>query len=313
MSGRDLHEAYRYCEEVTRKHAKSFYFAAKFLPRAKQLPVYAIYAFCRHVDDEIDAGGYETEQQAAEAVDKWKTRLEAVYSSLESADPAGPLSAINEGNFETDGSLDRVFLAWKDLLPRYPIPIGIPLDLISGVLMDTYKKRYLDYEELYLYCYRVASTVGLMSSEVLGYSEKKALEYAEAMGVAMQLTNILRDVGEDAEMGRIYIPKEDLERFGVSEEQILARRSDANFCRLMEFEIARARSLYAEGELGIGYLERDTRFTVLFASRIYAKILREIEALDYDVFAQRAHTTRISKLISMPRIWVESRKMRTPA
>lgn len=308
MSGTSVESAYRYCESVTRKHAKSFHFAARFLPREKQIPVFAVYAFCRHVDDEIDESGLGSEEEAAAAVEIWRDRLEAVYATK-----GGRVSEEASGTNDSDGSsaeaLDLVFAAWKDLLQKYPIPRELPLDLTKGVLMDTYKKRYSTFEELYVYCYHVASTVGLMSSEILGYSDPVALEYAEAMGVAMQLTNILRDVREDAEMGRIYIPAEDLERFEISEEQIFEGKADARFREMMAFQVSRARDLYTRGEQGIPYLSEDSRFTVLLASRIYGKILNEIERIEYDVFSTRAHTTKAQKLFSMPRIWNEARRM----
>ena len=175
--------------------------------------------------------------------------------------------------------------------------------------MDTNVKRYETFDELYIYCYRVASTVGLMSSEILGYSDKKALEFAEAMGIGMQLTNILRDIKEDAAMNRIYLPQEDLKRFGVSEKQIFENKFDDDFEQLMKFQIERARSFYRKGEQGIPLLEKDSRFTVLLASRIYSKILDEIEKQNYDVFSKRAHTTKAQKIISIPKIWREAKKM----
>ena len=202
---------------------------------------------------------------------------------------------------------DLVFLAWKDLLEKYPIPENLPLELIEGVLMDTRKNRYETFDELYVYCYRVASTVGLMSSEILGYSEKNALEYAEAMGIGMQLTNILRDIKEDAAMNRIYLPQEDLKRFNVSERQILAGEFDDNFIELMKFEIERARDFYRKGEQGIALLEKDSRFTVLLASRTYSRILDAIERQNYDVFSRRAHTTFAQKILSIPKIWREAK------
>jgi phytoene synthase len=169
--------------------------------------------------------------------------------------------------------------------------------------MDTQTKRYETFEELYVYCYRVASTVGLMSTEILGYSDVKALEYAEALGIAMQLTNILRDVKEDALMERIYLPQEDLKKFNVSEQQILAGEFSENFIDLMKFEIKRAREFYRLGERGIGLLEKDSRFTVLMASRTYSRILDEIERQNYNVFSRRAHTTFSQKILSIPKIW----------
>ena len=291
----EIENAYKYCESVTKLHAKSFYFAAKFLPKHKRKAVYPIYAFCRHVDDEIDEIGEVDETQAVKTVEIWKSNLLNLYQTKEQK----PKTKDQQ----------RVFLAWNDLLKNYKIPQNLPLELIEGVLMDTTIKRYETFEELYIYCYRVASTVGLMSSEILGYSEKIALEYAEKLGIGMQLTNILRDVKEDANRGRIYLPLEDLQKFNVSERQILESEFDENFRKLMQFQIKRARQYYREGEKGISFLEKDSRFTVLLASRIYGRILDEIENLDYNVFMERAHTTKLKKLLSIPAIWREARRI----
>jgi 15-cis-phytoene synthase len=297
-----LEKAYKYCENVTRIHARSFYFAAKFLPRDKQRAVYPIYAFCRHVDDEIDEIGDGSEAEAVRAVERWRNFLKEIYPQLKTDGLKTPDPRPKTQDQEL------VFLAWQDLLKTYQIPAELPLELVRGVLMDTSIKRYATFDELYVYCYRVASTVGLMSSEILGYSEKRALEYAEAMGIGMQLTNILRDVKEDAAMGRIYLPQEDLRRFKVTEEQIFANEFDENFERMMKFQVERARGFYEKGEKGIAYLEKDSRFTVLLASRIYAKIFDEIEKQNYDVFARRARTSKMQKFLSIPKIWLQTPK-----
>ena len=293
----EIEKAFRYCESVTKKHAKSFYFAARFLPRHKQQAVYPIYALCRHVDDEIDESAAENQEKAIKAVEKWRAGLENVYAGVPGSEQPS-----------TDNGQTLVLSAWREVLKTSKIPLNLPLELIEGVLMDTHTNRYETFEELYVYCYRVASTVGLMSSEILGFSDRKALEYAEKMGVGMQLTNILRDVKEDAGRGRIYLPQEDLRRFNVSEEQVFAGQADDNFIRMMKFQVARARDYYSEGERGIGLLEKDSRFTVLLASKIYGKILDEIERQNFDVFRRRAHTTKGQKLLSIPRIWFQSRK-----
>ena len=298
-----LEQAYEYCEGVTRRNAKSFHFAASFLPREKQRFVFPVYAFCRHVDDEIDEIGDGDEAAAVAAVERWRERLEEAYAVA-----AGEQLPLFGGKDEDEGQ-HLVFTAWHDLLRRFPIRKEIPLDLIRGVVQDTTVKRYAKFEQLYQYCYRVASTVGLMSSEILGYSDPSALAYAEAMGIGMQLTNILRDIKEDAAMGRIYLPAEDLERFGVTEDEILRGEMSERMKELLKFEIERARHYYAEGEKGIPMLERDSRFTVLLASRVYGRILDEIEKQDYDVFARRAHTSKLQKLASVPGIWLEARRM----
>ena len=291
--------AYKYCENVTKIHAKSFYFAAKFLPKSKRRAVYPIYAFCRRVDDEIDEIGEGRESEAARAIEKWQRELEEVY---ESGNQTPTENAENEDR-------NLVFIAWKELLKTYKIPSNLPFELMQGVLMDTHIKRYETFAELYVYCYRVASTVGLMSSEILGYADAVALEYAEAMGIAMQLTNILRDIKEDAAMGRIYLPQEDLRKFKVSEEQISAGEVNENFIEMMKFQIERARDFYRKGEKGIALLKKDSRLTVLLAARIYSRILDEIERQNYDVFARRASTTFAQKMFSIPKIWRESKKM----
>jgi len=297
MISGELEKAYKYCEAITKKHAKSFYFAAKFLPRRKQKAVYPIYAFCRTVDDEIDETAEINQSEAVLAVQNRENKLKNIYEKSE----------VDEQESTNDGQ-NFILTAWRDILKTYKIPQNLPLELIRGVLMDTENKRYETFDGLYVYCYRVASTVGLMSSEILGYSDEKALEYAEAMGIGMQLTNILRDVKEDASMGRIYLPQEDLRRFDVSERQIFAGKMSGNFAEMMKFQVCRARDFYRKGEKGIALLEKDSRFTVLLASRIYAKILDEIERQNYDVFKKRAHTTKSQKIIAIPKIWREARR-----
>ncbi len=303
----ELEKAYEYCESVTKLHAKSFYFAAKFLPKHKQKAVYPIYAFCRHVDDEIDEIEPGNEAAAVLAVERWKSSLDEVFFNAKTQRRKDAKEIEKEIEIVENNEQNLVFLAWRDLLTKYEIQPDLPLDLIKGVLSDTSVNRYKTFDELYVYCYRVASTVGLMSSEILGYSDKIALRYAEAMGIAMQLTNILRDIKEDAAMNRIYLPQEDLQKFGVSEEQIFAGKFDGNFIALMKFEVERAREFYAKGEKGIALLEKDSRFTVLLASRIYAKILDEIEKQNYNIFNKRAHTSKRQKIFAIPQIWLKSK------
>lgn len=292
-----LEKAYKYCESVTKTHARSFYFAAKFLPKHKQRAVYPIYAFCRHIDDAIDEIGDGDEASAIQIVEHWKLRLNAVYKEQKI-----------EGRRTKDKEQNLVLLAWRDLLKTYKIKQELPLELMKGVVQDTHMKRYQTFNELYVYCYRVASTVGLMASEIFGYADKKTLEYAEALGIAMQLTNILRDVKEDAAMDRIYLPQKDLQKFNVSEKQIFDGDCDENFVELMKFQISRAKDYYATAEKGIGLLEKDTRFTVLLAARIYKQILEKIEKQNYNIFLKRAHTTLSQKIFSVPKIWLEAKK-----
>ncbi|MCA1640168.1 MAG: phytoene/squalene synthase family protein, partial [Acidobacteria bacterium] len=281
--------------------------------------IYALYALCRHVDDAVDEAGWQNETDAVKAVWHWKRLLDEVYFK---ADTQIRKDAKNEALRITDYELREqnnfrrsnfdaksVLLAWQNLLKTYKIPQNLPIELMKGVLMDTHIKRYETFEELYVYCYRVASTVGLMSSEIFGFSDKKTLEYAEALGIAMQLTNILRDVGEDAAMDRIYLPQEDLRRFKVTEKQIFDGEASANFIELIKFQIARAKSFYQKAERGVSLLEKDAHFTVLLALRLYAKILDEIEKQNFNVFAKRAHTDFRQKLFSIPKVWIEARDL----
>jgi 15-cis-phytoene synthase len=294
----ELEKAYAYCESVTREHAKSFYFSAKFLPKAKQPPIYALYALCRHVDDEVDEAEVDSEVTAIKAVERWQNRLEQVYKGT------------NGKGQKSNDEQNLVLFAWQELLKNYKIPQKLPLELMKGVLMDTTQNRYETFDELYVYCYRVASVVGLMSSEIFGYEGgQTTLDYAEALGIAMQLTNILRDVKEDAVMNRIYLPKEDLQRFEISEEDIFANKFDDKFIEMMKFQISRARDYYAKAEKGISFLSKDTRFCVLLAARIYGRILDKIEQQNYNVFKSRVHTTKAQKIFSIPRIWFESKKL----
>ncbi|MGH9941479.1 MAG: phytoene/squalene synthase family protein [Pyrinomonadaceae bacterium] len=285
----ELARAYSYCRETTRRHAKSFYFSARFLPREKRPAIYAVYALCRHVDDEVDEAGVLDEAGARAAVEKWRVELQAAYRGESVSSP--------------------VLIAWRDMLTRYRIAPELPLELMRGVLMDTYQKRYETWEELRVYCYRVASVVGLMTSEIFGYERPETLRYAEALGLAMQLTNILRDVGEDLRMGRVYLPRDEMRRFGVTEEDLIRGIVVEPFRALMRFQINRARALYAEAEQGISLLERDARFTVLLAARLYARILGEIERLDFDVFHRRAHLSFGQKLRALPGVWGEARRL----
>ncbi len=294
--GAALRDAYRYCQQIARMHAKSFYFSAQFLPVHKRQAIYAVYALCRHIDDAVDCLVEPSENAGREAVARWQTELDAVYHHYHH-----DKTAIE--------NLSPVLRAWRDMLKTYSIPQALPLELMRGVLMDTHINLYESWDELKIYCYRVASTVGLMVTEIFGYQERETLEYAESLGYAMQLTNILRDVGEDARMNRIYLPRDEMREFGYDETELKRGVVNEAFRCLLRFEINRARSFYAEAEKGIRLLDRDARFTVLLAARLYARILDDIEVNDYDVFTRRAHTTFPAKLRAVPRIWHAARRL----
>lgn len=317
MNAVEIAAAYEYCRQVTKRHAKSFYFSAKLLPKEKQKPIYALYALCRYVDDTIDNSAIGSEAQAAEAIENWQKDLDEIYRNLV-RQTVGNIIRTDEKKENRRESAEQnpksqILTAWRDMLSKYPIARELPLELMRGVLMDTHIKRYQTFDELYVYCYRVASVVGLMSSEIFGYEGgAETMKRAEYLGIAMQLTNILRDVGEDAQMNRIYLPQEDLSRFGVTETQIFDGAANENFRALIRFEIERARFYYVEAEKGIAFLHKEARLPVLSASRLYARILDEIEKLNYDVFVSRAHTTRAQKIFALPKLWREARKISPP-
>ncbi len=269
----DLRAAYQTCREITRVASKTFFLASLFLAPEKRRAVWAVYAFCRTADDLVD-----TTRPAAERL----ARLDDLERKL--------LDAVSGGVAEP------IFAAYADSARRFDIPLEPALALLRGARMDVTVRRYATYDELCTYCYHVASTVGLLVSPILGYASPEALEYGVILGRAMQLTNILRDVGEDALMGRIYLPAEDLARFGYAEDEVLGSVIDDRFVALMKFQIARVRSLYLEAEPGIAMLSPESRYTVRLALSLYRRILRAIEMNEYDVFTRRAYVPFQSKI-----------------
>jgi len=288
-----LENAYRYCRQISKHHAKTFYLATLFLPKRQQNPIFAIYALLRTVDDLVDlaedklTNGQITRQEINSMLENWKIRLKQCYRGEVSSDP--------------------ILMAWHDTLKTYPIPIELPLDLMDGVAMDIEFRKFETFDDLYVYCYKVASVVGLMTSEIFGYSDRQALQHAIDLGIAMQLTNILRDIGEDIDRGRIYLPMEDLKRFGYSEEEFMKKTMNNNFLAMMKFQIERARSYYRSSEKGIPMLEKESRFAVMISSRNYCNILQAIEENNYDVFSQRAYRSFYQKIRTIPEIWYKTR------
>ena len=287
-----LENAYLYCREISKHHAKTFYLATLFLPKRQQNPIFAIYALLRTVDDLVDlaedklTNGQITRQEINTMLDGWKTRLKECYRGEVDRDP--------------------IMMAWHDTLKRFTIPIELPLELMDGVAMDIEFRKFETFDELYVYCYKVASVVGLMTSEIFGYSDRQALQHAIDLGIAMQLTNILRDIGEDIDRGRIYLPMEDLRRFNYSEEEFMQKAMNRNFIDLMKFQIERARSYYRSSDKGIPMLEKESRFAVMVSSENYCNILKAIERNGYDVFSRRAYRSFYQKISTIPSIWLRA-------
>jgi phytoene synthase len=202
---------------------------------------------------------------------------------------------------------DLVALAWADTRRRYKVPPRYAEQLIDGVARDLRQTRYQTFEDLAAYSYGVASTVGLMSMHIIGFSGPEAVPYAIKLGVALQITNILRDIGEDWRAGRVYLPVEELEAYGLTEEDLAAGHIDVRWRSFMQFQIERNRQLYREARPGIAMLNADGRFAIAAAADLYQGILGDIEAHDYDVFNRRAYVSTPRKLSMLPRIWWQSR------
>lgn len=273
-----LEQAYSHCEEVTRRNSKTFHMASALMSHAKRRSIRALYAFCRACDDIMDKP--QSDDPTAN-LEEWRMKTARLHPD------------------ETD----LIALAWHDTRLKHSIPSLYAEQLIDGVKMDFFQKRYQTFAELTEYCYGVASTVGLMSMHIIGFRHHQAVVYAIRLGVALQLTNILRDVGEDYQMGRLYLPREELLTYGIREEDIAASRVTDNWRQFMKFQIERIRELYRTSLPGVKLLHRSGRFATYAAGILYERILDEIEKNDYDVFTRRAHTSKFTKLKTLPGIW----------
>lgn len=281
--GDHLGESYALAREITREASKSFYLSTLLLPPPKRRAIQALYAFLRTTDNIVDDGGAGATLAALEA---WRLR-----SRRAAGDQDHP-----------------VLLAWADTRERFGVPQALAEELIDGVAMDLTITRYETFDALQRYCYCVASTVGLMSMYIIGSVDGRAetideaTPYAAQLGLAMQLTNILRDVGEDARLGRIYLPQEELRRAGYGEEELLAGAITPSFRALLRAQIDRANALYEASLPGIALLHPESRFAIASAAAIYRGILPKIVANDYDVFTRRAHLNLREKLVLLPRV-----------
>ncbi len=276
-----LESAYQHCEAVTAACSRSFYLATSLLPAPKRRAIRALYAVCRTTDDLVDS----CPTDAAVALASWRKKVLAAHAAAD----------------------DPVLIAWTDARLRYQIPLSYVQQFIDGVARDLRQTRYGTFDELAGYAYGVASTVGLMSMRIIGCVDPAAVLYAIKLGVALQLTNILRDVREDWQRGRLYLPLEELAAYDLTEADIAAGQVDDRWRAFMRFQIARARRLYAEAQPGIALLEPDGRFAVAAAAELYRAILQDIETHAYDVFSRRAHVNTWGKLRRFPGIWWRSR------
>lgn len=286
-----LRNAYSHCRFITKKHAKTFYMATRFLPNHKQRGIFAIYGLCRYLDDLVD--------EAEDLMHHKKITIREVDEKLQIFKKN--LIKVYNGK----GASDPILTAFSDTLRQYNISIDLPVLLMEGVKTDLVKSRFENFDEVYDYSYKVASVVGLMTSEVFGYTDPKALDYAIDLGIAMQLTNILRDVGEDLDRGRIYLPQNELEKFGITEEELFDKELSPKFIDLMKFQIERAREYYRRADIGISMLSSDSRLPVYLARHNYSRILTKIEENEYNVLDTRAYLNYTEKLSILPKVFIE--------
>jgi 15-cis-phytoene synthase len=282
-NGASLDADYERCAQITRRSRSSFYYAFILLPPDRRRALYAVYAFCRFIDDIADD---ESIREPALLLKRWREELHRVYADM-------PTRALSR--------------ALADSVRRFKIPRELFEEIIAGVEMDLSRKRYQTFAELRPYCYRVASALGLICIEIFGYRNPSAKLYAENLGLALQLTNILRDVREDAARGRIYLPLEDLARFNVGEDEILGGVYSANFVALMDFEAKRAQQLYAAAQTALASEDRSTLLTAEAMRLIYAALLERIIKSNYRVLDRRHRLSAPHKLYLVGRAWATGR------
>jgi phytoene synthase len=280
-------DAQAYCTTLTKKSGSNFYYSFLFLPKSRREAMYTVYAFCKEVDNAVDEpppGSHPQDELA-----RWRRELAAAYGGT----PTLPVTIS---------------------LARHVRTLSIPQayfeELIKGVEMDLTSKRYATFGELSSYCYRVASVVGLICLHVFGTTSPRAQDYAVNLGMAFQLTNILRDLGNDAECGRVYLPQEDLERFTYREDDLMRRRYTPEFTALMRFEVGRAQEFYDKARRALESLPRAERRALTVAEimrGVYSRILHRIEESGYRVLGERVTLSPRHRLAVAAGVWLQSR------
>ncbi len=287
VSAETLRKSYEICRDVTRHHAKSFYFSSHTLPLEKRKGAYAIYAFCREADDAVDLA--ENSAQREQAVREFRERLALIYQGTLSGMPGW-------------------VPAFAETVRIHEIPSSYFEELLEGMVWDQGRVRLKTWAELERYCYLVAGVVGVVMTHLFTKPRPELLETAKDLGTAMQLTNILRDIKEDWERDRIYLPEEERVRFGIKESDFLQRDTPPTWRLFLQFQIDRAREYYLRSEQGIVQLPPDgSRMTVWMMRTIYAEILNEIEKADYQVLRGRVRVSMGRKLILAAEAWGRSR------
>lgn len=263
----------------------NFYYSFLLLPKPKREAINVVYAWCRVADDIVDE---------EENITTKRQRL---------------LSWAKEFEKGIDGTSQYALVnRLAQIIRSFNIPLHHFQDLIRGMEMDLTNTRYARFDDLKVYCYRAASTVGLISTEIFGYKHEGAKEYAVNLGIALQLTNILRDVSTDAKKGRIYLPKEDMERFGYTEDELLSNTYNEKFYRLMKFEAERARHYFAEAIRHLSEEDKPLFIAALIMQEIYFRLLQDIERAEYNVFAHRIRIPNFKKILITAHVWWNNRK-----
>ncbi len=273
----------QYCQDKAAKSGSSFYYSFRFLPVNKRRAITALYAFCREVDDVVDE--CSDANVARTTLNWWRNEVAAIYGGTPQHPVAQALVPV----------VQQFNLAQEHLL-----------EIIDGMEMDLDQPRYADFKSLQLYCYRVASVVGLLSVEIFGYSDRQTLKYAHDLGIAFQLTNIIRDVGEDARRNRIYLPMDELRQFGVTAADILNARETENFRKLMAFQIERAQRYYQHAFEHLPAADRRSQRTGLIMAAIYRAVLDEVVASGCHVLKERVSLTTRYKLWLALRAWFKN-------
>jgi phytoene synthase len=273
----------QYCEDKAKSSGSSFYYSFRFLPKEKRTAITALYAFCREVDDVVDE--CSDANVARVTLNWWRSEVGAIYGGK----PTHP-----------------VCLALVPIVKQYNMSQEHLLEIIDGMEMDLDQSRYADFKSLQLYCYRVASVVGLLTVEIFGYTDRQTLKYAHDLGIALQLTNIIRDVGEDARRNRIYLPLDELQQFGVTEADILNSRETENFQKLLAFQIERAQRFYQQALEHLPAVDRKAQRTGLIMAAIYQATLNEVIASGCHVLKERVSLTSSYKLWLALKAWFKN-------
>ena len=273
----------QYCQDKASASGSSFYYSFMFLPRDKRRAITALYAFCREVDDVVDE--CTDENVARTTLAWWRNEVAAIYGGI----PQHPVGQ-----------------ALKPLVQQFSLPQEHLLEIIDGMEMDLTQHSYGDFKSLQLYCYRVASVVGLLAAEIFGYRDRATLKYAHDLGIALQLTNIIRDVGEDARRGRIYLPLDELAQFGVHTRDILDAHETEGFRKLMQFQIERAQRYYQQALDQLPAVDRKPQRTGLIMAAIYRATLDEVIASGCHVLRERVSLGSGYKLWLALKAWLQN-------